>query len=136
MLSAQLATQIQCYLKKLKATLPGNAIPQDQALIKDAGLVQKNINGISEKGIGQNLKDALHQLAIVLPKLKDPKLRSLCIEMMAKIKPVEAKFGSGKANFSDIFTLNTFIRDRLKENFGGDCGDSTLPEGVSSSGKV
>lgn len=102
----------------------------------DARQVQNNINHLNEKGIGQNLEDASNELAKVLPKLKDPKLRTLCTQMMAKIKPVETKFESDNGNFNDIFTLNTFIRDSLTKNFGGGCGESTLPEGESSSGNL
>lgn len=120
----------------MKASLPADALPQDQALIMDARQVQNNINHLNEKGIGQNLEDASNELAKVLPKLKDPKLRTLCTQMMAKIKPVETKFESDNGNFNDIFTLNTFIRDSLTKNFGGGCGESTLPEGESSSGNL
>lgn len=118
----------------MKPKLPCDAIPQVNALIKDFGLVQDNINGINEKGIGQNLEDAVCRLTTVGPKLKDPKLRSICTEIITKIKPVEKKFESVKANFTDIFTLEIFIRNTLEENFGGGCGESSLPEGTSSSG--
>lgn len=120
----------------MKASLPADAIPQDQALINDAAAVQNNINHLNEKGIGHNLKDASNELATVLPKLKDPKLQTLCTQILAKIKTVAAKFESGNGNFEDIFTFNTDIRDSLKENFGGGCGESTLPEGESSSGNL
>lgn len=120
----------------MKALIPADAVPQDQALIKDARSVQDNINRLNEQGIAHSLKDAATQLEKILPKLKDPKHRTLCIEMMAKIKAVDAKFESGNGNFKDVFNLNTIIRDSLKENFGGGCGESTLPEGKSSSGNL
>lgn len=133
--AGQLITQIQCYFRKIKPVLPAEIRPQDQALIRDAASEQNAINHLNEKGIACSLNDAANLLETVIPQLKDPKLRTLCTEMMTKVKAVGAKFASGNGNFNDIFTLNTKIRDTLKENFGGGCGESTLPEGESSSGK-
>lgn len=135
-ITGQLVKQIQCYLQKLKAKLPATAVAQDDALIKDVKLVEHNSYSFNAEGIGRNLRDASNQLTTVLPKLKDQKLRALATKMLAKLKAAATKFESGKGNFKDIFNLNTQIRDSLKKNFGGGCGESTLPEGVSSSGNL
>lgn len=121
----QLISQIQCYLKKLEASLPPSVKLQDQALIEDAAKVEDATIHFSREKIASTLEDAAKQLKEALPELKDPKLHELAEQMMHKIEETAAKFASGKALFKDIFTLNTEIRDNLKGYVKTDCGAST-----------
>lgn len=97
--------------------------------------MQNNINAFNTEGVICYLKDASAQLATVLPKLTDPKLRKIAIQIMPKIKAVQAKFESGNGGFYDIFNLNTSIEKSLRKCFDCGCPESTLPEGVTTSGK-
>lgn len=127
---AQVTEQILCYLKKFKTTIPAIAVPLDEQLMKDMESEQYNINHFNSRGIHNNLVDAHNLLTIASAMLKifDQKHVALCEDIMAKVKPVIENY-SDKGAFKDVFLLNMYIRNRLNETFGGDCGKSTLPDG-------